>query len=155
LEPVVREALASLGASVTVPEQAGLEDGRLVDSAGRAAMLEIKGKTGALGVEDVRQLDGWIRNAMADEGWEGKGVIVANLKLSEPPDTRDEVVAPNALTFAKRVEIGILTTPQLYEALRRDQEGTLDRHEFWEAVFSANGLVGLPSVSASRAFSGG
>ncbi len=45
LEPIVRDALRELGASVDDPKQRGREDGRLVDSFARNGMLEVKGRT--------------------------------------------------------------------------------------------------------------
>jgi hypothetical protein len=143
LEPVVRETLSQLGAEVQEPVKPGIEDGRIVDPGGRTAMLEIKGLTGQLRLEDVRQLDGWMRTAIA-EGWDGKGMIVANLKLSDAPPVRSDLVAPNAVAFAERVGICILTTPQLFEALRRQQDGELDAKSFWDVAFATSGLAALP-----------
>lgn len=147
MEEIVRDALGQLGAVVSEPAHAGIEDGRLTEARHGNAMLEIKGRAGQLRLGDVRQLDGWMRTAMADEAWDGKGILIANLRLNEPPGDRSDVVAPNALAFAQRVGISILTTSQLYEAIRLDQEGALDREAFWSAIFDASGLVFLPSVS--------
>jgi hypothetical protein len=143
LEPVVREALTRLGATVSEPAVPGIEDGRVIDPHGRAAMLEIKGRRGQLKLEDVRQLDGWTRTAIAEEGWNGKGLLFANLKLEEPPDQRLDLVAPNALAFAQRVGIAIVTTAQVHEALRELETGTFDSEAFWDTLFSTNGSVAL------------
>ena len=43
----------------------------------------------------------------------------------------------------------VLTTAQLFEALRRKQEGSFDPETFWSAVFAANGVVELPGEKAS------
>jgi hypothetical protein len=144
LEPIVREALEVLGAKVAPPMREGIEDGRLVDPSGRQAMLEIKGLTGQLGLTDVRQLHGWMWTALDEEGWEGKGIVVANLKLGERPDQRQDLIAPNAKKFAESSEMAVLTSTQLHEALRRDQLGELDRDAFWNAIFRASGQVDLP-----------
>lgn len=141
LEPVVREALSELGADVQEPEQAGVEDGRLIDPKGRQAMLEIKGRINQLRLEDVRQLDGWVRKAIADEEWEGRGLLVANLKLGLPPDQRTDIVPDNALRAAQRYSICILPTPLLYEALREKQAGTLDMEAWWDRLFACSGLL--------------
>jgi hypothetical protein len=144
LEPVVREALTRLGATVFEPAVPGIEDGRLIDPQGRQAMLEIKGRRGQLKLEDVRQLDGWMRTAIAEESWTGKGLLCANLKLEEPPDERSDLVAPNALAFAERVGIAIVTTSQLHEALREHETEGFDSKAFWDSLQSVSGLVGLP-----------
>lgn len=148
LEPVVREALALLGGTVTAPRVEGIEEGRLSDARGRQAMLEIKGRKGQLRLEDVRQLHGWIWTAIENEGWDGKGVLVANLKLEENPTDRTDLIAPNAERFAKEQHIAILTTTQLYEAVRQRQRNSLDESLFWEKIFQADGLVDLPNLSS-------
>jgi hypothetical protein len=147
LEPAVRFALSEVGAVVEEPEVEGIEDGRLTDPGGRHAMLEIKGRRGQLKLEDVRQLDGWMRTAMAEEAWDGKGLIVANLKFEESPRERDDPIAPNALAFAQRTGIAILTTSQLHLALRQVQEGNFVAAEFWDAVFAGQGLIELPAYA--------
>ena len=81
---------------------------------------------------------------MADEGWDGKGIIVANLKLGQPPRERSDLVAPNALAFAETVGICIVTTPELYEALRKHQAGALKADAFWDALAAARGVTALP-----------
>lgn len=150
LEPIVRQALGELGAAVTNPAVDGIEDGRLTDPSGRAAMIEVKGRRGQLGLEDVRQLDGWMRTAIADEGWSGKGIVVANLKLEEPADERVDLIAPNALAFAEKVDIAILTTGQVFEAISELQREVFDSDAFWDAVFRAAGLVeGLSGPSGA------
>jgi hypothetical protein len=107
-------------------------------------MLEIKGKGGQVGLEDVRQLSGWMQDALAEEGWQGKGILVANAKLRDPPADRVDLVGPNALTYARNIQVCIVTTGQLYEALRQDQNGSLDRDALWQTVFETEGLAALP-----------
>src|SRR5262249_36368166 len=144
LEPLVYQALEALGATVKAPETRGIEDGRLVDPNGRAAIFEIKGRKGTLRLDDVRQLGGWVQTAIIDEDWNGKGVLIANLKLDPPPPERGDLFGSNAEAAARRVGLAILTTTQLYEALRLDQLGQLDRREFWDEVFNAVGPCNLP-----------
>ena len=94
----------------------------------------------------MRQLDDWKRTAYFEESWGGKAFIVANLKLDLPPEERDEPFGAQALSTAERAEISILTTPQLYEALRLHQLGELDRDGFWDEVFRAHGRCDLPEM---------
>jgi len=147
LEPLVWDALRELGATVEEPTRAGVEDGRFTDPHGRRGMLEIKGRAGVLPLKDVRQLDGWIRSALAEEEWSGKGLLVGNLKLDAYPLVRDDVVAPNALTFARNAEICILTTSQLFRALDDLQRGDLgDLHSHDLAIVPS---AGRPSARRS------
>jgi hypothetical protein len=149
LEPLVWDALRELGATVEEPTRAGVEDGRFTDPQGRPGMLEIKGRSGVLPLNDLRQLDGWIRTALAEEEWSGKGLLVGNLKLDAYPMARDDVVAPNALTFSRNADICILTTAQLFRALDDLQRDDLDLVGFWDSIFESSGLSALPGIKAA------
>jgi hypothetical protein len=146
LEPVVRDALRELSAQVTDPEQPGREDGRLVDPSGRNGMLEIKGKTKALGIRDVRQLDQWVRDAMAEEEWEGKGLLIANTYCGDPLEQRKEPFPQRSSRLAKRFGQCLMTTTQLFRALCSHQRDELDVEAFWDAIFNINGVCSLPEL---------
>jgi hypothetical protein len=75
---------------------------------------------------------------------------VANAKLGEPPHERQDIVASNAERFSKRMEVAILTTSQLFEALRLEQLGQFNPMEFWDKVFDASGLVDLPGATPGQ-----
>lgn len=100
LEPVVREALQELGAQITPPQQHGHEDGRLTDPSGRNGMLEMKGRTKSLKLADVRQLDQWVRDAIATENWQGKGILIANTYCGDPLEQRSEPFPENCINAA-------------------------------------------------------
>ena len=146
LEPIVRDALRNLGAKVEEPKQRGKEDGRLIDISNRRGMLEIKGRTGNLRLSDIRELDNWVRNAIANESWHSKGIMIANLQCNKAPDKRKNTIPRNSLEAAENFDIIILTTTQLFHALVMDQNGTLDRNFFWDQVFSSKGICSLPEV---------
>jgi hypothetical protein len=92
-----------------------------------------------------------MQDALAEEGWRGKGIVVANVRLKDPPDKRADLVGSNALTFARNIGVCIVTTSQLFEALRQEQSGTLDRDAFWQELFDTDGLVSLPGPKANPA----
>ncbi len=144
LEPVVRDALRGLGANVEDPGQKGREDGRLVDHLGRRGMLEVKGRSGSLRLSDVRELDNWVREAIANEKWQGKGLLIVNLQCDEDPRKRKDCIPPNCVEAARTFDIAIITTAQLFHALVLNQKGALDREAFWNRLFSAGGLSDLP-----------
>lgn len=148
LEQVVRAALAELGATVSEPAQPGIEDGRLTDPAGRDGLLEIKARSGPLKVDDVRQVVDWMSRAGAElaEGYAGKGIIVANTGLAQESARRSNPVAPQAMKLAERQDVCILTTPQLYEALRQHQLGELDKDRFWNSIMTTAGASELPEL---------
>lgn len=146
LEVVVRDALATLGAAVTEPAAAGREDGRLTDGEGRQALIEIKGVRGPIKLDHVRQLRQWTDDALANEGLDAKGLLVANAFAATPPPERGQAVSGDTLRLAERWQQCLLTTPQLFAALVADQDRRLDRDAFWRTVFEANGLADLPDL---------
>lgn len=142
LEDVVHDALRELGADITRPETSGGNDGHLIEPAGRRGVLEIKGKSGVIGVRDMRQLRHWVTQAETDDpGTDFKGLFVANAHRDAPVDERSESYDINAAKLASRWGLALITTTQLFQALRNDQKGELDREAFWDAVFDANGIV--------------
>jgi len=140
LEPIVRDALRRLGASVTDPEVKGREDGRLIDPFGRQLMLEIKGRSGTLRLSDVRELDNWVRDAMAIEGWESKGLLIANLQSEKSPIERKDFIPRNCSENAARFGISILTTFDLFNALVSLERNELDQKWFWDVLHKTNGV---------------
>ena len=93
-----------------------------------------------------------MRTAMAEEGWSGKGDPSRQPQIiEEPADERRDLVAPNALAFARRIGVAVLTTTQLHEALRQRQESRFDESSFWDSIFAADGLVaGLSESQRSK-----
>lgn len=146
LEPIVRDTLRELGAVVENPKQRGREDGRLIDPFGNQGMLEIKGRSGNLRQSDVRELDNWVRDAIANESYQSKGILIANLKCNEDPRERNNIIPPNCAEAAKVFDISIVTTTQLFQALVLDQNGQLDRQAFWEQIFVTKGVLDLSGI---------
>jgi hypothetical protein len=145
LEPIVLDALAELGASVEQPKRPGREDGRLTDPSGRHAILEIKShSSGPVKLRDVRQLHQWDADAIADEDWIGKPILIVNAHASTPVGQRSAAIEGQTLRTVERFGCAVLTTSQLYQALHDDQQGALNRSEFWDAVLSADGVIDLP-----------
>lgn len=151
LEPIVRDALRALGAHVQEPQQRGREDGRLTDPFGRSAMLEIKGRSGVLRLSDVRQLQDWTSDAVAQEDWSGKGILIANLRCSDPPNERSDVFPDNAKQAAERFQQCLFTTTQLFRALRAHQRGELALQDFWDTIFNTEGVCELPDLEEPAA----
>ena len=143
LEPVTRDALRELGAEVRDPEREGIEDGLLLRPPG-AAVIEIKGRKDQIRLGDVRQVVQWAAEAKLRDGVTYKPIIVGNPHCETPPPQRSEPLAPNALEYARNGEVALLTTVQVYEALRRHQQGAFDEAGFWKAVFAGKGAVELP-----------
>jgi hypothetical protein len=146
LEPVVRDVFGVLGAQVSEPQQSGHEDGRLIAPAGQNGMLEIKGLTKSLRLRNVRELQQWVSDAIAEEGWEGKGLLVANTYCGDPIGKRGEPFPPNCVGAAERFGQCLMTTTQLFRALCSHQCGELDVDAFWNILFDTNGVCPLPDL---------
>jgi hypothetical protein len=147
LEPVVRDALRELGATVSdPPPKENREDGRLTVPAGQIGMLEIKGRTKSLALADVRQLDQWVRDALIQENLESKGILIANMYCGQPPELRNNPFPPNCIDSAKRANLCLMTTTQLFRALCSHQREELDVAEFWNTVFNTDGVCPLPEL---------
>jgi hypothetical protein len=147
LEPVVRDAFRELGASVFDPQARGREDGRLTDPSGRNCILEIKGRTHSLKQADVRELDQWVRDAVVGENLHSKGILVANTYCADPPMQRKEPYPDNCIRAAEQLGICLITTTQLFGALRRHQKGELDLAQFWNTIFDAEGACSLSELA--------
>jgi hypothetical protein len=146
LEPVVRDALRQLGAHVDDPKQRGREDGRLVDPQGRNGMLEVKGRSGTLRLSDVRELDQWVRDAMANEELNSKGILVANMLSDDPPGQRINPFPDNCTRAAKQFGICLMTGTQLFRAFCSHQKNELDIENFWNTIFDTDGVCALPEL---------
>lgn len=144
LEPPVRGALGELGADVRPPDQEGIEDGLLRRAEGEA-VLEIKGRKGPIKLDDVRQVVQWAADAKGRDGIDYKPLVVGNAHCETQPSERADPLAPNARDYARNSDVAVLTTVQVYEALRKHQEGNFDEAAFWKAVFSARGTVQWPA----------
>jgi hypothetical protein len=143
LEPIVRDALREIGARVEEPERDGIEDGLLFHNE-RAAIIEIKGREGGIKQSDIRQAVQWASDAKLRDGVPYKPLIVANPYCETKLEERKEPLTGNAKSYAENGEVGLLTTVQLYEALRQYQLEELDIDAFWDAIFNAVGVADLP-----------
>ncbi len=147
LEPIVRDALRELGATVNdPPPKENREDGRLTAPTGQIGMLEIKGRTKSLSLDDVRQLDQWVRDALIQENLESKGILIANMYCGHPPELRKNPFPPNCVDRAKRANLCLMTTTQLFQALCSYQREELDVAEFWNTIFNTDGVCPLPEL---------
>jgi hypothetical protein len=112
-------------------------------------MLEIKGRTGTLRLADVRQLDQWVRDAIANENWASKGILIANMHCDETPGQRDDPFPTNCIQTAKHFQLCLLTTTQIFHALRLHQRGELDVQAFWNTIFGTSGVCELPELGST------
>jgi hypothetical protein len=146
-ESIVRDTLRELGACVDDPDAKGIEDAKLVRDEGQA-VVEIKGRTGPITLQDVRQVVQWTTDAVAKDGISYKPLIVGNPQCDKPLEERGEVLAPNAAAHVDNTDVGVLLTTQLFEALRQKQNGIFDDAQFWKTVFETIGVTELDGPTA-------
>ena len=150
---VVGDAFARLGATIEAEDLQGDPDEdeppsvRLAAPDGRRAMVIAVGTPDAVDVEKVRDADRLVRDAIALEGWEGHGVVVANARAEAAPGDRDPFFTDDAVELARRFEVTLLRSDQLFAAVRDAQAASFDRERFWEAVAGGEGTVDLPGLA--------
>jgi hypothetical protein len=108
------------------------------------------GRNGPIKQGDVRQVVQWASAARLKDGVEYKPLIVGDPYCDRPLEERRDVLGPNAATYARNGGVRIITTAQLFEALRQKQSGTFDAGRFWETVFAASGDVRLDQPIADE-----
>ncbi|MEH2380315.1 MAG: hypothetical protein V7K27_15750 [Nostoc sp.] len=148
LEPIVRDALRELGATVHDPLVGeNREDGLLEDPKGRKGILEIKGRTKSLALADVRQLDQWVQDALfKDNSEDRKGILIANMYCGVSLEQRKEPFPANCIERAKRTKHCLLTTRQIYYAICLKQQGKFLVTDFWDSIFNTDGACSLPEI---------
>lgn len=148
LEPIVRQVLRELGATVDDPIKGeNREDGLLEDPKGREAILEIKGRTKSLALADLRQLDQWVRDALySDDPKDRKGILIANMYCNVSIEQRKEPFPANCIDMAKQNKYCLLTTRQLYYAICLKQRNEFQETEFWDTIFNTDGVCSLPEI---------
>ncbi len=148
LEPIVREALGILGGKVTPPKVKGKDDGRVIDPKDRQYTLEIKGHNQSLRLEDVRQIHQWVSDIRDEEDLETKGLLIANLDITNPPGNRVNLFPDNCVRTARNRNIVLVSTTQIYYALIQQQEGNFSQDAFWDKIYNEVGVSTLPDLVA-------
>lgn len=148
LVEVTLDALERLGARLEATGEEATADARIVDPEGRRAMVSVWSGDGSVGVEEVRDLDRRVRDAIALEGWDGRGVVIANSRAPLPPHERGAVYTDEAMAVARRFDVALVRSDQLFVAVRDAQRATLDQDGFWRALTGGDGLVDLPGLEA-------
>jgi hypothetical protein len=59
---------------------------------------------------------------------------------------RGEPFPPNYIQAAKKFDLCLMTTTQLFKALYALQRGELNLDLFWDALFSTSGVCPLPDI---------
>lgn len=134
LEQLVWAAFRMLNADVHEPAEKGVQDAWIQAPTGQWAAVEVKGLKNQAGRKDLRELDDWVeraKDAHGERSWQG--LLVTNAECQKPPSERGQSLAPNALELLNSLQFCVVTTQEIYDALRELQIGTFDESQWWTA----------------------
>jgi hypothetical protein len=146
LARVVCAVLRELGAQSHDPQPPHQDVIRFRDPGNREAVVLVRSRFGPLPLGDLRQLDQWVRDLLVHQEWRGKGILIANTEASKAPNQRGEAFPPSAIRAAQHLGYCLVTTTQLFQAIATHQHHQLDRTQFWNMLFDANGICPLPEL---------
>ena len=147
LHDIVVDALCKLGASVLDREERFQDDGRLFAPSGAGVILEITGLTKGLSMDKVRQLASWRNKALIEDAWEAKALLVVNAERGTHPSERSGALPESALAEARRLDVAVLTTLQIFHALSEAQQSSFEPDAWWFAVISTSGACAVRSAA--------
>jgi hypothetical protein len=147
LEDAVERLLAELGALVERPGTTADCDRYLSIEIGgltRRAALEIKG-TGKpqFDMKGFKQVLQWRDEAMIAREEEHRAIFIGNGDAEAPPESRASPFGDGWRKQTKLHKVTALTTLTLYQAYCAKAEGKLKTEEFWESLFSTDGIFEL------------
>jgi hypothetical protein len=142
LETVCRRVLQELGATVGDAEVA--KEDIVLEFEGNKAIAEVKGNTGAVKLDDLRQLGHYKDDYRIKLGREVKGILLGNpWRLVPPSERRQAAFTPDACSYASDRSIALVTTVALYEALCRVRESKATGAEVLRKMFAGSGIASL------------
>ncbi len=146
LETVVAAALAELGGTTTAPVVEGIEDLDLITPSGVEFVVEVKGTSNSLKVANLRQVVDWWTRAIAGGANPGtRKLVVSNPLRLESMDSRasSDCFPHNCMAVAETLGVVVLSTRQIYEAIRQLQLGIPSaREDYWSSIeATGHGLV--------------
>jgi hypothetical protein len=80
----------------------------------------------------------------------GEGVGHIDVGTPERSAAARMALAPNAANYARNGGVAVVTTIQLFEALRQNQAGTFNETPFWKTVFETTGVAELDERTCRR-----
>lgn len=147
LEKAVRNALKSLGGTVTTSSDSGSHDGWVsieIEGQEHQFVLEVKGyEADSVKEEGIKQLYTWVAEAHAQQDLIPKPVLVVNWARLKPVTERSEAVGENLLKRAKFSNVAVLPSEVLFRTLVKVQKGDLEPSTFWKALLECDGLFSL------------
>lgn len=131
LEIHVADALKELGCEIIENKEKFNEDIQFKDPNGLNWIVEVKGRTGNLKRDDIRQLDDWVKKLILEKNWTGYAVIIGNYQCNVNPNDRKNIISENEQKSLKRFGFNLITTLELYSAIKRKENGNFNEKKYW------------------------
>jgi hypothetical protein len=147
LEPTVRDLLRSLGAHVEDPSEPNKEDGWIVVRVGDKILegvLEVKStKADQFSEEGRKQLLDWIDRGRTLRSKNYKGIFIGNSAVDKPLKERPWAFSDSWSKAAELSGICAIKTEDIYIIYLLNSAKEIDLNEFWEQLFSTNGIFDM------------
>ncbi len=134
LEEIVIDALKELDCEILETTNGNNEDIQFKDLNGCRWVVEVKGKKGCLKRDDIRQLDDWVKNLILNKDWKGYAIIIGNYYYEINPKDRDSPLTDTENASIKRFGFTLLTTFELFKAIRDKEKGNYNAKEYWKII---------------------
>jgi hypothetical protein len=145
LQMVVHDALELLGAKVDRTDERK-DDGKLITPNGEDGILEIKSSKKTISLADILQLDNWKVFAEEKDKIPRKGILIANCYIEKDISERDEYFPDNCIKKSEKNDFCLVKTSQLYKAICLLKDNKLNKNDFWNEIFSTNGICKLEDL---------
>jgi hypothetical protein len=147
LEPVVRDILRGFGAHVEDPSEPNKEDGWVSVKIGEKlyeGVLEIKStRSDQFDESGRKQLLDWIDRGRTLREKNYKGIFIGNSAVDKPFKERPWAFSDSWSKAAELSGICAIKTEDLYIIHLLKAKSEIDTDQFWEDVFSTNGIMDM------------
>ena len=147
LEPIVRNILGQLGATVEESAENNKEDGWItVQVAGTIyeGVLEIKSaKNDQFGEDGRKQLLDWIDRGRTLRDKNYKGIFIGNSAVTKPIKERPDAFSDSWKKAAALSQICAIKSEELYFIYHWHKQGKLNLEDFWTTLFTTNGVFDI------------
>lgn len=143
LEAICKRVLSELGASVREAEVA--QEDFVIEWNGLKAVVEVKGHTRTVKVDDLRQLGHYRDEYRIKNGKEIKGILLGNAWRLEHPGRRTgrQEFTRDAIEYATSRGITLVTTTALYDAFCQFLDKQVDGPAVLRRLFDGSGVIKL------------
>lgn len=144
LEKIVKKTFLEFGLTAEKVGEGTVPDLEVDLSPESKGVVEIKGVTGKIDLDDLRQLLQYYVDKREIERQNVKGIFVCNWNTDKPPDERQkEPFSQDALELAEKHDFCLLTTSEFYHALVAIWEGNITKDEIREKIVNAKRICRL------------